>query len=276
MEPFRITLLVTTYNNPGFLELVLLSVLRQTELPHEVVIGDDGSGPETRALIDRYRPQFPCPLKHAWIEDRGFRLSVSRNAAVRLAGGDYIVMIDGDIVLGRHFVADHRRMAGRGCFVTGSRGYLSPAATRRMLRSKDVRVGFFTPGLKRRFVCLHWPWLGRRIKGKSGLRHVRGCHLAFWRSDFIAVNGFDETFQGWGREDYDFVQRLYHLGLVRRNAKLQAAAFHLWHPSRMDAESHEINDRRFQDTVASRRVRAGRGYAENETARLFPETETTE
>lgn len=255
----EISLIITTYNRPDFLEPVLLSVMRQTELPREVIVGDDGSGPETRVLIDRYRPQLGCPLKHAWIEDRGFRPGTARNAAVRMAESDYIVMIDGDIVLGRHFVADHRRLARPGFFVAGSRGYLSPKATQRIVDTHDINIGFFRRGLRRRFICLHLPLLGRYIRGAKELRHVRSCHLGVWRDDYIAVNGFDNDFNGWGCEDSDFVQRLYHLGIKRRNAKLAATAFHLYHPNNA-RNNHEANHERLAQTIAQKRVRALRGY----------------
>ena len=89
------TLIITTYNKPVFLELVLKSVMRQRVLPCEVIVADDGSKEDTKALIERYQALFPVPLVHSWIPDEGFRLSMSRNVAIAKAKGDYIIIATG-------------------------------------------------------------------------------------------------------------------------------------------------------------------------------------
>ncbi|MFW5755209.1 MAG: glycosyltransferase, partial [Tangfeifania sp.] len=75
----KISLIIVTYNRPKALEVILKSILIQTEIPHEVIIADDGSGPETAKLIAKYRNVFPCKLKHVWQEDNGFRAAKIRN-----------------------------------------------------------------------------------------------------------------------------------------------------------------------------------------------------
>ena len=70
----KVSLIITTYNWESALRLSLKSVLKQTQLPLDVVVADDGSRPSTQALIDEMREQFPCKLKHVWQEDKGFRV----------------------------------------------------------------------------------------------------------------------------------------------------------------------------------------------------------
>src|SRR5690606_22490258 len=110
-----------TYNWPQALELTLLSVLKQVQMPGQIIIADDGSGPETMEVIQRYTSQFPRGLLHIWHEDRGFRLAAIRNKAIAACDRDYIIQIDGDIVLHPQFISDHLRFAEPGRLVQGSR-----------------------------------------------------------------------------------------------------------------------------------------------------------
>lgn len=254
----EISLVITTYNSPVFLELVLKSVLRQTVFPLEVIIADDGSGEETRRLIDRYQAIMPVPLVHSWIPDEGFRLAKSRNVAMVKARGRYIVNIDGDIVVMPHFIEDHRRLMKPGQFVAGSRARLRQAATRRHCERLDAVFHLWSRGLSRRLVLLRIPFMHHLVKGRSGLSHARGGHLAFWRDDFLRTNGFEEQFRGWGYEDSEFVQRLFNNGIVRKNAKLMAGAVHLYHKEKSPDPSGD-NWKRLQTTIADGRKRAELG-----------------
>src|SRR6185437_1204228 len=115
-DNFKIGLLISTYNWPEALELVFLSILGQARMPDEILIADDGSGDDTRKLIDSYREKFNIPIRHAWHEDNGFRKSIVLNKAVKLAESDYIIEIDGDIILDHRFIADHIKQAAKGFF----------------------------------------------------------------------------------------------------------------------------------------------------------------
>lgn len=253
-----ISLIVTTYNNPLFLEIVLKSVLRQSVYPKEVVIADDGSGTETKKLIEHYQQIFPVPLVHSWIPDCGFRLSMSRNKAIVKATGDYIVMVDGDMVLTPHFIKDHQKLMQQGFFVVGSRAPLSENATRRRLQTLDPVFYFWSSGLMKRLVLVRIPFLSTWLKGKSGISRARGCHLAFWKKDCVTVNGFDENFESWGYEDSDFFQRLLNIGINRKNTKGMAGAVHLYHVE-VDRVNAGKNWQMLQETIALKRTRARKG-----------------
>ncbi len=255
----RLSLVIATYNWPTALDIVLESVRAQTELPDEVLVADDGSAEATRAIVTAHQQSFPVPLKHVWHEDRGFRLAAIRNAAIREATGDYIVQVDGDIVLGPHFVHAHRRFAKRGSYVQGSRCLLSPSLTESLLRERRHRISLFARGLRSRQNGMHIPWLVPFVRGpRDADRRTRGCHMAFWRDDLFAVNGYDEGFVGWGREDSELAARLIHSGVARRNFKYGAAAFHLWHPETA-ARAHADNEARYDATIRERRRRCVAG-----------------
>jgi glycosyltransferase involved in cell wall biosynthesis len=247
-----ISLLIATYNWPRALELVLASVRAQRVVPHEVVIADDGSRDDTRALIAREALTFPCPVVHVWHEDTGFRLAAIRNKAIARARGDYVVQIDGDIVLHPAFVAGHARAARRGRYVQGSRALLSEAVTRRLLQGESVALGVRTRGLENRPNALYAPWLSPLVRGATdALRRTRGCHMAFWRDDLVRVNGYDEHIEGWGREDSELATRLINAGVRRRNLKFSAVAYHLWHTT----ANQEAVDRNHERVVRAQRER---------------------
>ncbi len=256
----RISLIITTYNWKEALELSLKSALEQLELPHEIIVADDGSRTDTGDLVHKIAEQAPIPILHSWQEDRGFRLARSRNKALARASGDYMLLIDGDIVLHPAFVQDHRHVARAGSFVQGGRVLLDVAASERMIASKCVRMGFWSRGLENRKNTLRsWPlaWLCSRC-GLSRLSGVRTCNFAFWHEDAVHINGFNEEFEGWGREDSEFTARLMHHGVGRRNIKFAALAYHLHHPEN-DRQRLSHNDRILQKTIERKSTWCERG-----------------
>lgn len=249
------TLLVSTYNWPAALELVLRSALAQRVLPTQVVVADDGSGEDTAALVRALVPRFAgrgVPLVHAWHPDEGFRLSAVRNLALARATGDYVLMVDGDCVLHPEFVRTQRAFARAGSFVQGSRVLVSEARSARALAARDGRFGLWEAGLRHRQNALCLPWLSPLVPASQDpLRGTRGCNMAYWRADAVRVNGFNERFVGWGREDNEFAARLLAAGVARRRLKFGGAVYHLWHPERPRADVGE-NDRLLEAIVRTR------------------------
>jgi glycosyltransferase involved in cell wall biosynthesis len=132
--PDLISVIVTTYNREDALEAVLSALSRQSDRGFEVVIADDGSGPVTAAVVERWRPRLGVALSHVWQVDRGFRAAEIRNRAILACGGEYCVFLDGDCIARPDFIAAHRRLAEPGWFVTGNRVLLSGALTAAVLR----------------------------------------------------------------------------------------------------------------------------------------------
>lgn len=224
------SLIVSTYNRDDALELTLLSVLQQTELPSEVIVADDGSGDATKELIQKYRKILPIPIYHCWHEDLGFRLATIRNKAIAMANCEYIVMIDGDIIMSEHFISSHKKNARLGQFIQGSRVLLQPDLTQEVLRNKRVSFGFFAKGITNRFNTIYSPLLSAFLSFYSNKpNRIRGANLSFWKDDVIKVNGFNEDFVGWGREDSEFAVRLKNVGISRKHLKFAGFGYHLYH-----------------------------------------------
>lgn len=204
--------------------------MNQRMLPYEVLVADDGSEDDTRALVEEMAAESFIPLKHIWHPDEGFRLGAIRNKAIAAAEGDYVVQIDGDIILHPSFIADHACMARKGWFYSGSRVLLSPETTERMVDGRLVELPEGAPERKagngRRLPILMR--LFRRYKSGNG-GYVRGCNMAFWREDLLAVNGYNEVIKGWGREDSEIAYRLINRGLKKGFVKFGAVEYHLYH-----------------------------------------------
>ena len=233
VQRLRSTLIVTTFNWPAALDLTLKSIARQTVAPEEVIVADDGSGPETAEIVERWKGRIAAPVQHLWQPHEGFRLARSRNRAIAAATGDYLIIVDGDMVLHRHFVADHLNAARPGSFIQGVRLLTEAEAADRMLREGSLDLHVFSRGIRRRRHAVRNLALSRLLFWeRMGQSAIRGCNQAYWKSDLLHVNGFNEAFVGWGREDNEIAARLYNVGIRRRNLKFQALAIHLHHPSR--------------------------------------------
>lgn len=257
----KTSLLVTTYNWEAALDLVLRSIQRQSQMPDEVLIADDGSGHKTRDLIDAWREQLSCPLQHIWQEDDGFRASVIRNRTIAAASGDYVITVDGDMILHRNFVADHLHVAAEDQFVQGRRVRLSQTLTDRALEEKIIDFSLFTPGVLRRQQNIRSAMLSRCSSNvDQSFRHVRGCNMAFWKSDFIAVNGYNENMIGWGYEDWELCSRFYNHGLKRFYLRFYALAYHLEHGEK-SRERKGINRDIFEASKSGRLVTSPNGVS---------------
>ncbi len=240
----KTSLLVCTYNWPEALELVLKSILNQVELPDEVLMVDDGSKEDTRLLIASYKNKFPIPLHHVWHPDDGFRKTIVLNQAITQAKGDYIIQMDGDCVCHPYFVKDHIDFAERNSFAQGSRVFMNLEKSKEALEGFNFKIPFNAPGIVNRLNAIRLPLMRSLLdKASSSLSGTRGCNVAFWKSDLIAVNGYNEDIQGWGREDTELAVRLMNNGVGKRKLKFGAIQYHIHHEDNSRgklASNHEI------------------------------------
>lgn len=226
----RCSLIITTYNWSEALELVLLSALRQTSLPDEIIVADDGSKSDTVKLIQQYARMSPIPIIHAWQEDKDFRAAKSRNLAISKSCGDFIVLTDGDMILHKTFIADHKNFAKKGFFTQGTRVLLGKTLSEEVLKSKNLDFTFFDKDIKNRKNAIHSHFLSSIFSRVTNKIHgIKSCNMSFFRDDFMSVNGFNEDFIGWGREDSEFTIRLLNKGIKRQNLRFRAIAYHIWH-----------------------------------------------
>ncbi|HTN48350.1 MAG TPA: glycosyltransferase family 2 protein [Burkholderiaceae bacterium] len=262
-----ISVVVTTYNRPDALRAVLMGFAAQRDRGFEILVADDGSGDDTRALVETFAAAAPVPVQHVWQEDRGFRAGAARNRATAIARGEYIVFVDGDCIPRPTFLARHRALAEPHWMVAGNRTLLGEAFTRTALDSQlplhdwsnaQWSAAHRRGDINRTLPLLQLP-LGplRKLAAKRWQR-VRTCNLGVWREDLRAVNGFDESFEGWGYEDSDLAVRLINAGVRRKEGAYATGVLHLWHREN-DRRAEGENWDRLQQRIRGHTTRATRG-----------------
>ncbi len=266
-----LAVIITTYNRPDALSAVLTGYLAQRDRNFEMIVADDGSTSETAQIIADIQADADFKITHIWQEDQGFRAATIRNRALARTSADYIIFSDGDCIPLPHFVAQHRRLAETGWFLAGNRILMSEALTRSVLVDRvSVRTwtafqwlsAAMTKQINRFIPLLPLPVASplRKIPAKRW-EGVMTCNLSAWRSDLMKINGFDETYSGWGLEDSDLVIRLLHAGVYHKSARFAAPVLHLWHREN-DRGGLVENRRRLDDLLNSERISVDHGVAQ--------------
>ena len=241
------SVIISTYNARDTLARVIDAYQTQSVHPSELLIADDGSCDGTQQMVQERAATSPFVIRHVWQHDRGFRLARIRNLSIKECQSDYVIFTDGDCIPHPRLVEDHLRLSEPGYFVQGKRMFIGQQSTPRF--SYPGTIGMLSLCIRGHAHGVHH--LIRApgfFRTKKGLRGTKTANFALFRSDFLAVNGFNEDFVGWGREDSELVARLYKYGLKRKDAIGSALVFHLYH-SESDKQSLPENDRILQDTI---------------------------
>jgi glycosyltransferase involved in cell wall biosynthesis len=244
-----------------------MSVQAQSLLPSEIIIADDGSSGETAELIKDFKKKSPVVIKHIWHPDEGFQLSAIRNKGIAACTQPYIVQVDGDLILHRHFIADHLQFQKKDFFVTGSRVLLSAPTSTGLIENESLDVAkyatgnhnFFNKfrnGLLRDLLATRY-----KIKGRHEY-YVKGCNMAFWKKNLLAVNGYNESFVGWGKEDSELAIRLINAGTKKLFLKMGGISYHLHHKE-ASRESEATNVSFMNESIQQKRKWADRGLSQH-------------
>ncbi len=239
----QVSIIISFYNKIELLRKVLETINLQTFNNLEVVIADDGSRPEIVEEIHRLQKEYQFPIIHVWHEDNGWQKNKILNKAVLAAHSDYLIFVDGDCLLERHFVEEHFATRRKGEVVTGRRVLLTPNTTQNLLHKTITKHSFgcklffsllfetlFSHQTTKMEQMLRLPaWL-RKIFVKERERFILGCNFSLYKDDLLSVNGFDERFEypGYG-EDIDLYFRLSRKGIPAMSRKCQLVQFHCYH-----------------------------------------------
>jgi glycosyltransferase involved in cell wall biosynthesis len=264
-----VSVVVTTYERADALDAVLRGLSHQTDRNFEIIIADDGSGPDTARAVEAWSSRLAVPIKRVWHEHCGFRGGEIRNRGIRASTGALCIFLDGDCIPRVDFVARHRRLAEPGWFVTGNRILLSQQLTETVLPNGQGvenwglgtllvermrgRVNRLLPALRLALGPL------RRLQSNAW-QGAQTCNLAVARVDLDRVDGFDAAYTGWGLEDSDLVVRLLHAGVCRKDGRFATDVLHLWHP-KSDRSQLGANQAKLDEVVRGTRVRATRGMS---------------
>lgn len=233
-----ISLIIATYNKVDWLEKVLWGYSQQNYPNFEVIIADDGSTEETKQLIDRFKDDYPVNISHVWHEDEGYRRQKILNEAIVSAKNDYILFTDGDCIPREDFIETHAKHAEKGYFLSG--GYCKlPMDLSELISEEDIKD-------KR---CFDVKWL--KSNGVLGTKNTlklsvndalakfldvvtptgatfNNCNSSAWKSDLLAINGYDERMQ-YGGPDRELGERLVNNGIKTKQIRYKAICLHLDH-----------------------------------------------
>tara|TARA_R100000935_G_scaffold1421_2_gene4413 strand:- start:1967 stop:2752 length:786 start_codon:yes stop_codon:yes gene_type:complete len=250
----KTALLISTYNWPEALDLVLKSALNQSQFPDEILIADDGSKEDTKVIISSYQQKSTITIKHIWQEDKGFRKSMILNKAISASTSDYIIEIDGDCLMHKDFVKDHISRVEEGVFLYGSRVNIKKEALSKIFENKICQFSFLSGLIRKRTRNLRIPFLRDSYKASPLFSpKVRGCNLSYWRKDFVEVNGYNEDMEGWGREDSEFILRILNHGIHGKRLRYGGIIYHLYH-TESSKNNLEDNNRIQQKTIQEKLV----------------------
>lgn len=266
MRPKKVSVILSTYNRPKALFIVLSCLCLQDDDKFEIIVADDGSDVRTAEVVKTIQTSYPNrPIQHVWQEKKGFRLARIRNLAVKKATGDYLVFLDGDCVPPPDFIKNHRSLAETGWAVYGQRILASENYTKSLETVSEVLCDHNFWKFNN-FVSLYIHHNINRVlpilsfKGNSWRKlkphnwpNIRGCNWAIWVNDYLAINGSDETFEGWGAEDKDVAVRLINSGIRLKDGRYKSFVLHLWHPfasrERNSEQTNIVNSRFANKTI---------------------------
>ncbi len=253
----RITVILSSYNRPDMLRKSLLSLSKQSVLPYEVIITDDGSNIDIPAKIGDILPMMNFKLKYIWQPDRGFRLSKARNNAIREVKSDYVVFMDQDIIHTRGYIAAYAENMKENEFLTAYILYLSSEQSKK-INEASILSGRFMQDIdvsqRKKMIKLYYKDVFYYYQRKFILRNdhrpkVRGGYFGLPLKYILDINGFDENYVGWGWEDDDFGRRLYKNGIVGRTVFKTEFPIHLYHPVNHDGMGGSVNTEYYNKRV---------------------------
>lgn len=238
MKTIDLSVIISTYNQPEWLEKVLWSYEHQTFKNFEVVIADDGSGEATKMLIDQIQNEVSYPIQHVWHEDNGFQKTIILNKATVASKGHYLVYTDGDCIARKDFLQIHSENKEQGYFLSG--GYFKlPMKISMIIGRKEIESQ----------ICFDIDWLkehGLKFSFKNNKITAKGFKQEFlnavtptkatwnghnssgWKTDILSANGYDERMQ-YGGEDRELGERLFNSGIKAKQLRYSAICLHLDH-----------------------------------------------
>lgn len=255
----KVAVLLSTYKNAPTLHLILQALAQQGYPLNEIVIAEDGQDPDTEECVSFWNSKIGATIIHCTQPDDGFRKALILNKAVAKSTSDYIIQLDGDCIPHPSCIADHVALAKKGRYLYGTRIHVKEKDVERVVKQKQISFSFFDRALKKRMRALRLPMLQFLfLEQKNISPKFRGCNVSFWRNDFVAVNGYETSFTGWGREDSELMYRFHHLGIRGKRLKFYGQVYHLDHPEK-DRSFFQTNDAIQNQTISEKKIKATKG-----------------
>ena len=274
--PKTVSVIISTYNKPAWLQKVIWGYESQTYIDFELIIADDGSGQPTKELIELFQRESNLTIKHVWQPDNGFQKSAILNKAILSAEAEYLIFSDGDCIPRKDFVGAHVKNAEEGYFLSG--GYfMLPIKTSNLISKENIVNNnvfdvnwLYANGVKKTYKSFKLASSG--LQGKilnlltPTLATWNGHNSSAWKKNIIDINGFDEEMQ-YGGQDRELGERLVNIGIKGRQIRYSAICVHLDHTREYKtSESIQKNER-----IRAETRRQKKGWTEDGVIKAFPQ-----
>ncbi len=238
----QITVIIAFYKNFKALNLIFLSLKKQTFNNFEIIVAEDDNNPKTLVFIEKWRQRMPYTLKHIFQkEDLGFRKNMILNKAVKNSSGKILVFIDGDVVLHRHFLEAHNKHTKPKSVSFGRRIYISRKLTEKLYRSQNLFLLNPISLLFSKSTKLQYSFLHNRIFTSYKKKGIWGSNWSIMKEDLVSINGFDEDYIHAGvGEDNDVEWRLEAIGIKTKSIRYEATQYHLFHKKNYSSDDVNI------------------------------------
>lgn len=234
----QLSVIITTYNSPAWLQKVMWGYATQTFKDFEMVIADDGSTEETRMLINNMSREVSYPVQHIWQPDEGFKKCAILNKAIVASKADYLVISDGDCIPRKDFLEVHASKRKKGYFLSGGYSKLPMDISKKIIKEDIISQNCFNiRWLKENGMPSSFKNNKFTAKGlKAGLLNFitptkptwNGHNSSAWKKDIYAVNGFNEQMH-YGALDREMGERLENKGIEGLQIRYSAICVHLDH-----------------------------------------------
>lgn len=234
----KISVIISTYNQPEWLQKVLIGFEHQTFRDFEIIIADDGSTEETFKVVDGFKQNLKLKVQHIWQEDKGFQKTKILNKAILESNGDYLIFTDGDCIPRKDFVEKHISLKKENCFLSGGYFKLPSDISQKITEENIINQSCFDKswllenGLKASFKLHKLISKGRKERFMNIFTPTKatwdGMNASGFKKDILSVNGFDERMQ-YGGEDRELGERLMNKGIKPIQIRYSAICVHLHH-----------------------------------------------
>lgn len=237
----KITVIVPVYNRLEHLRALCQCLIRQEVQPDELIISDDGSSEKVIDYIGDLLPEMKFKVKHIYQEDLGFRKARALNNAVREAEGEILIFCDQDLIFPENHIKNIKIELKKKNFLMGRPISVSKDEKEVICSLLEKKENDYAESIK--YTPIEYMKVNKKLSKKDKMRRIlnifklnkRGIKLvgmsyALYKKDYIAINGYDEKYMGWGYEDDDFGNRLYVYGVKGKEFYSTPIQLHLYHP----------------------------------------------
>ncbi|WP_428738932.1 glycosyltransferase [Sulfurimonas sp.] len=255
IKNIKTTIIISVYKNVKALDLVLDSILNQSIKIDEIIVSEDGNSSEMKTFMQTLN--IPN-LIHLTQEDLGWRKNVALNNSIKKASNEYLIFIDGDVVLHERFIEGHLSCAKPRRVCAGKRVELGQKYSQK-LYDKKLTIKELSNSFVRRIISLHKDkvrhyedgvyiqpnsFLFKHFISKKNINYLIGCNFSCFKKDILSINGFDEDYKlpAIG-EDVDINWRFRANGTEVVSCRNIANVYHLWHKKGFGSNEGAINNK---------------------------------